>query len=189
MAKGLGAVAVLPLSGLYLALSSPRTFLTRRFYQAFLFGMALPALWFGSHYFLFREHFLREYVGHEIAYRVEHDVWAGFLSQKTTVRLGKAWGALLPLALSAPPLLFFIAFPGSSSPVFRVKRREVIFVYLAFLIPLMLANLVRQQMYWYVLPSIPPLAVLMALAIRAGMLSERIRDGGLSSPPSAPGFF
>lgn len=184
--KAAGAILILPISWMYLAMAHRTAFRQKTFYLALLAGLVLPIAWFASQYILHADYLIEGYVNHEIRYRIKHDMWESFLQQKTAKQLWRAWGALAPLSVIAPMLLFFFPQPNTRRSVFKHTWRQSIFFYVMLGSTLIGTSLISQQLYWYVLPCIPPMAIMMAMAVRAASSSpQRI----LLFAALASGFF
>ncbi len=169
LAKGGGALLVLPVSLAYLGVAQRAAFRRGAFYGGLLLSLGLPAVWFGSQFLLHRRAFLETYVHHEVARRWAADLWwPAFAAQKTTRRLWCSLGALAPLTAAAPVLLY--AFRRGWR--YAEEGRNAFFLVALAVGALLLTNMVGQQMYWYIVPPSVPF-LLMTGAVAGGVLAGR----------------
>ena len=179
LAKGEAATPILGASLLYVA--GFRRHLLRRpgFYGGLLLAALLPGIWFGSQFIMHRDLFLKPHYADIKDYRFRHSWRDTALLLKSLRSLWASWGGVAPLLFAAPLLVAGEAWwhrrtaraaptdaessRGSPGPS---ATRASILLALAGLVPLILVSLVRQQMSWYMLPAVVPLAVFAAAVVR-----------------------
>lgn len=145
---------------LLLLLHRRDAFTCRRFYGGLAVAVLPAAVWFGWHAVSYSLPFFRHGVGEVTGLRMNHSLLQSFLRQETTLTLWRSWGALAPLACGAV-LLAPLAARRSSEGHLHVTTWALT----AALVPLALICCVRQQMHWYCLPMVLPLAVLTAVLL------------------------
>lgn len=167
LTKGGGAIYCVPVSLLYLAIARPAEFKKAHLYGGLALALFIPGVWFWNQWATHYEAFKMCYIDHEVNYRLQgHNVWSTFLEQKTTLKLWQSFGVLAPLCVVGSGL----AFLGKS--VRRGGWRVAVFLPVFLVVAMVLTNLVKQQMYWYILPGVVPLVVLAAGAVVAAVRRE-----------------
>lgn len=182
LAKGEAASPILGASLLYVA-AFRRCFLRRPvFYGGLLLALLLPGIWFGSQFVMHRDLFLKPHYADIKDYRFRHSWRDTALLFKSLRCLWASWGGVAPLVFAAPLLAGAEAWwrsrkervpplaeaDGAPDQCGSTAWRQTFLLALAGLVPLILVSLVRQQMTWYMLPAVAPLAVFTAaVACRA----------------------
>ncbi len=200
LTKGPGAVPILPISLLYLLLARRAAFRQPWLYISLAGGLLLAGIWFASQFWMNHEAFLKPYYHDMVDYRLQHSWTDTALYLKSGRHLVASWGGVAPLFCGA----FVLSWWGGGGPVWRGARDTWLMVLLAGAVPLVLVSLVRQQMSWYMLPAVPPMAIMTAqlttrLLQRAAPLALRLVAGGLlaagvalphvyAGPPALPKF-
>ncbi|NLN01145.1 MAG: phospholipid carrier-dependent glycosyltransferase [Lentisphaerae bacterium] len=166
LAKGEAAAPILAASLLYVVLF--RRDLLRRsgFHGGLLLALMLPGIWFGSQFIMHRDLFLKPHYTDIKDYRFRHSWRDAALFLKSIRCLWASWGGLAPLVFAAPLLVAGAAWRQRRKALVATVSHESILLALAGLVPLVLVSLVRQQMPWYMLPAVVPLAVFTAAAVR-----------------------
>jgi 4-amino-4-deoxy-L-arabinose transferase-like glycosyltransferase len=169
LSKGGGAIICLPVSLLYLAIAERRAFRKAHFYGGLGLLILLPGIWFGSQYVLHRQALFNTYVAWEVGYRLkDHNMWETLCRQKTTRYLWQSFGGLAPLAAGSALLVFFIKRHRGE----KFRFNKLVFFHLLLVVGMLLSNTVKQQMYWYIIPGVIPLAVFTALAVWAALIGR-----------------
>jgi hypothetical protein len=179
LAKGEAATPILGASLLYVV--GFRRHLLRRpaFYGGLLLAVLLPGIWFGSQFIMHRDLFLKPHYADIKDYRFRHSWRDTALFLKSLRCLWASWGGVAPLLFAAPLLVVGEAWwrrrTARAAPTDAESTRGApgtsathasILLTLAGLVPLILVSLVRQQMSWYMLPAVVPLAVFAAAVVR-----------------------
>jgi len=180
LTKGPGAVPILPVSLLYLLVARRSTFRQPWFYAALAGGLVLAGIWFGSQFLLNHDAFVKPYYSDIVGYRLKHSWTDTALYLKSVSYLWASWGGVAPLFFGA----FVLPWLWMRGPAARGARDATLLVALAGAVPLVMVSLVRQQMSWYMLPAVPPMAIIAAwlttrLLQRSAPLTLRLVAGAL----------
>ena len=175
LTKGEAAVPILLASLLYVAAFRRRFFCAPCFYGGLLLAALLPGIWFGSQFILHRELFLKPHYADIKDYRLRHSWRDAALFLKSLRHLWASWGGVAPLLFGAPLLVTGEAWWRRRHTPARpeagrgglVAGREFVLIALAGLVPMILISLVRQQMSWYMLPAVVPMALFAAQVVRS----------------------
>lgn len=169
LTKGEAAVPILPASFLYLLAVRRKAFREPRLYAGLALAVLLTGAWFGSQFVLHRDAFLQPHVADNVNYRFQHSWTEAAVYLKSLQYLWASWGGLAPLFFAAPVLAWF-GEPRGHRP------REALLIVLVGVVPLAMVSLVRQQMAWYMLPTVVPMALF------AARVTVRLAGGGY--PPA-----
>lgn len=197
LTKGEGAVPILPASLLYLLALRRKAFRDPRLYVGLCLAAVVAGAWFGSQFVLHTDIFLKPHFEDMVGYRLKHSWRDTALYLKSLRYLWASWGGLAPFLAAAPFLAWFL--PGT-----KAGRREAVLVALVGLVPLAMVSTVRQQMPWYMLPAVVPMA-LFAARIAVGLVqggapaalrlapcvllaAGAFLPGVYAGPPAVPGW-
>ena len=162
LTKGEGAVPILPASLLYLLAVRRKAFRDPLFYAGLCLAAVVAGIWFGSQLAMHTDIFLKPHYEDMVGYRLKHSWRDTALYLKSLRYLWASWGGLAPFLVAAPFLAWGL--PGT-----KTGRREAVLIALAGLVPLAMVSTVRQQMPWYMLPAVVPMA-LFAARIAVGLI-------------------
>ncbi|MGD9781524.1 MAG: ArnT family glycosyltransferase [Kiritimatiellia bacterium] len=196
LTKGEGAVPILPASLLYLLAVRRKAFRDPLFYAGLCWAAVVAGVWFGSQFAMHTDIFLKPHFEDMVGYRLKHSWRDTALYLKSLRYLWASWGALAPFLAAAPFLAWGL--PGT-----KAGRREAILIALVGLVPLAMVSTVRQQMPWYMLPAVVPMALFAArilvglvqggapLALRLApcvlLAAGTFLPGVYAGPPALPG--
>ena len=162
LTKGPGAAPILPVTLIYLLTVQRPAFQNKWLYLGAAAALAIAGVWFGSQFHLNRDAFMTPYVIDMVEYRLNHsqsDIW---LFLKSSTYLWTSWGGLAPLVIGSFVWIWI-------NPRGRGTSRQwnsLLLLTLIGLVTLLMVSSVRQQMSWYMLPTIPPLAIMTAHVFR-----------------------
>ncbi|MGH7899221.1 MAG: ArnT family glycosyltransferase [Candidatus Binatia bacterium] len=157
LTKAAAAAPILLATVIYVAAFERHLLSRRAFYASLASAIVLPGIWFGSQLVLHPEELLGPHYEDFVDYRLNHDIWTSwFVYFKSLRYLWASFGGLAPLFFAAPLLVW--TRPATKATA-RLPR-EVLLLYLYGLITLILVTAVRQQMTWYCLPVVVPMAIL-----------------------------
>lgn len=176
LTKGEGAVPILPASFLYLLAVRRSAFRVPLLYAGLALAAVLAGTWFGSQFLLHRAEFLNPHYDDFVDYRFKHSWRDPAMYLKSILYLWASWGALAPLLVAAPLLVWLHARSargkeGGTQVVgtARVERvappvalQGALLIALLGVVPLVMVSLVRQQKQWYMLPAVVPMALFAA---------------------------
>ncbi len=169
LTKGMAAAPILLTSILYLVLARRMAFAVPHLYAGLALAAAVGGTWFVSQFFMNPEAFVKPYYTDMVDYRLKHS-WSDVnFYIRSPWFLWSSWGGLAPFSVAAVLLAWFAGpEPGreaSPSGAQAGGRREALLLVLLGVVSMVMVSMVRQQMYWYMLPAVVPMALLSARVV------------------------